>query len=97
MELLAHPFRVGSDGSIATVTDGTDAGNADAVARVCLTRVGELDLVPSFGIPDPTWDDVDVARVNACLSLFGPPVQVTVQSVSRTARVETVVLNVEAS
>lgn len=97
MQLLAHPFRVGPNGGIAAVTDGTDAANADAVVRVCLTRLGELDLVPSFGIPDPTWDDVDVARINACLSLFGPAVQVSAAAVTRTARTESVTLTVEAS
>jgi hypothetical protein len=94
MQLLAHPFRLLGDRA-ATVTDGSDAALADAVVRVVLTRPGDLELVPGYGIPDPVWADpaagavgaisasVDVARVNATLATFGPSATVTLASVTR--------------
>jgi len=88
VQLLAHPFRL-TGGRAATVTDGSDAALADAVVRIVLTRPGELELVPAYGIPDPVWEPsgaagaVDVARVNACLATFGPAATVTLASVTR--------------
>lgn len=88
MQLLAHPFRL-TGGRAATVTDGSDAALADAVARIVLTRPGELELVPAYGIPDPLWEPsasagaVDVARVNAVLATFGPSATVTLASLTR--------------
>ena len=108
MELLQHPFRL-TGGAAATATDGSDAALADAVVRLCLTRPGELELVPAYGIPDPVWADptageagavscsVDVARLNACLATFGPAATVTLAGVVTDARVQRVSLEVTAS
>jgi len=88
VQLLAHPFRL-TGGRAATVTDGSDAALADAVVRIVLTRPGELELVPAYGIEDPIWATtgpagaVDVARVNAALASFGPSATVTLASVTR--------------
>lgn len=72
MELLAHPFRVGDDGSAVTVTDGSPDHWAQVVAVTVLTRKGERPLVPLFGVADPAFADLDVAEVNANLATFGP-------------------------
>jgi hypothetical protein len=94
MQLLTHPFRI-VGGVAATAPDGSDAALADAVVRLCLTRPGELELVPAYGIPNPQWGDpaasdaasiassVDVARLNAALATFGPPATVALLAVTR--------------
>lgn len=114
MQLLAHPFRLAGGGRAATLTDGTDAALADAVVRVVLTRPGELELVPAYGVPDPTWGGptrggagagggdatasaVDVARVNACLSTFGPAATVALAEVTRDARTGTESVRLEVT
>ena len=50
MELLSHPFRLERNGSAATVTDGSDEANAEGIAILAMTRRGERDLVPEFGL-----------------------------------------------
>lgn len=92
MELISHPFRLERNGSIATVTDGSDEANAEGIAILALTRRGERDLVPEFGIADPTFDAVTLADLNAGLTDYGPAVEVTdvttTYPTDRTQRVE---------
>lgn len=92
MDVLSHPFRLDSTGSAATVADGTDEANAEAIAILCLTRRGERDLVPTFGTTDPLFGELDVAELNVALDDFGPAVTVTASTVTypsdRTERVE---------
>lgn len=77
MELLSHPFRLQRNGSVATVTDGTDEANAEGIAILAMTRKGERDLVPDFGLADPTFDGVTLADLNVGLIDYGPAVEVT--------------------
>jgi hypothetical protein len=92
MELLAHPLRL-SGSRFATVTDGTEAADCDAVARMVLTHRGEVELVPAFGISDLTFSGPEaglgITQLNACASMFGPPVTVSLDKVKRTDRTET--------
>jgi len=92
VELLAHPLRLAGS-RFVTVTDETEAADNDAVARMVLTRRGELELVPAYGISDLAFSgpqsDLGVAQLNACARTFGPPVTVTLDAVSRTERTET--------
>lgn len=92
MELLSHPFRLERNGSAATVTDGSDEANAEGIAILAMTRRGERDLVPEFGIADPTFDAVTIADLNTGLHDYGPTVEVTDVTISypndRTQRVE---------
>lgn len=92
MDLLSHPFRLEANGSVATVVDGTDEAAAEAIAVLCLTRKGERDLVPDYGVTDPVFDELSLAEVNVGLLDFGPPVIVTDVVVTypndRTERVE---------
>lgn len=91
MDLLAHPFRVGSNGAIVTVEDGTDEATAQGIAILILTRKGERDLVPDFGVTDPVYDRLSLAEVNVGLVDYGPPARVTLVETShpddRTERV----------
>lgn len=85
--ILSHPFRLGADGAAVTVEDGSDAANAEAVAVLLLTRLGERELVPEFGTPDPVFGEVTLADLNGTLDLFGPAV--TVESVVTTPITDT--------
>lgn len=80
-DVLSHPFRLDSTGAVATVTEGSDEANAEAIAVLLLTRKGERDLVPGFGIADPTYAELDVAELNVALDDYGPPVTVTATAV----------------
>ena len=83
VDLLAHPFRVGPDGAVVTVAEGSDDAIAQAIAVTALTRKGERPYVPDFGVTEPTFADLDVAELNAALDTFGPVgVSVDVQDVT---------------
>ena len=92
MDLLSHPFRLEANGAVATVEDGTDEANAEGIAILCLTRKGERDLVPDYGVTDPVFNELNLAEVNVGLTDFGPDVVVTNVTVTypndRTERVE---------
>lgn len=77
MDLLSFPPRLRPDGTFATVEDGSDDANREAIALLCLTRKGERPLVPDYGITDPVASELDVAELNAALETFGPPLLVT--------------------
>lgn len=77
MDLLSHPFRLEPNGSVATVEDGTEEAAAEGIAVLILTRKGERDLVPDFGLTDPTFDELSLAELNVSLADFGPAAVVT--------------------
>lgn len=77
MDLLSHPFRLEANGAVATVEDGTEEAYAEGLAVLLLTRKGERDLVPDFGVTDPVHDELSLAEVNVGLADFGPPIEVT--------------------
>ena len=77
MDLLSHPFRLEANGSVATVEDGTEEAAAEGIAILVLTRRGERELVPGFGMTDPTFDELSLAELNVGLAEYGPPVTVT--------------------
>lgn len=94
MDLISHPFRLELNGDVATVAEDSDEANAEGIAVLVLTRTGERDLVPAFGVPDPTFNGLTLADVNVGLIDYGPPVEVTDYSTAypddRTQRVELV-------
>lgn len=77
MELLSHPFRLEANGAVATVEDDTEEAYAEGIAVLALTRKGERDLVPDFGLTDPAFNELSLAELNVGLTDFGPPVEVT--------------------
>ncbi len=77
MDLLSHPFRLAGDGSVATVTDGSDDADAEAVAVLASTKRGERELAPDFGVTDPVFHELSLAELNAGLARFGPELEVT--------------------
>ena len=95
MQLIAHPFRL-QGGACVTVTQDADSGDVDAVARIALTVVGELPLVPTYGIPQAAFDEVSVAAINSTLALHGPQgVRVAAEVTGRTQRSERVTISIQ--
>lgn len=74
--ILSHPFRLGRTGEAVTVEQDTDPANAEQLAVLVLTRLGERTLVPSFGIPDPAFGELDRGALAAAVELHGPPVSI---------------------
>jgi hypothetical protein len=64
-------------GQAATVEEGSDQSNAELIAVLVLTRPGERELVPAFGVNDPTFDTLSIGDVIAGVDLFGPGVEIT--------------------
>ena len=83
MRLLSYPFRVTPAGDVATVEDGTEDAAAEAVAILCLTRKGERELVPDYGITDPVFRGINLSEVAAGLVDYGPA-GVTVDNITVT-------------
>ena len=77
VRLISHPFRLLPGGDVATVLEGTDEADAEQLAILVLTRKGERQLVPRFGVRDPAFSGLDLAEINAGLAQFGPPVSAT--------------------
>lgn len=77
VRLLSHPFRLGADGAVVTVEQGSDQAVAQEIGALIATIRGERQAVPAFGISDPVFSSVDLAEVTAGLALFGPLVDVT--------------------
>ena len=74
--IISHPFRVSRTGAVATVEQDSDDGLAEQIAVTALTRRGERELVPDFGIDDPTFAGFDAGDLLNALSVFGPPVSI---------------------
>lgn len=83
MRLLSYPFRLTLAGDVATVEDGTEDAAAEALAVLILTRKGERDLVPDFGISDPVAQGLNLAEVAVGVLDYGPA-GVTVEDVTVT-------------
>ena len=73
VDLISHPFRLATEGRVATVLDGSEQAQVEAIAVLALTRRGERRLVPDFGIADPAFGRLSVAELNTALLVFGPP------------------------
>lgn len=77
VSVWSFPFRVGGDGSIATVEEGSDPAIEEAIAVAMLTRPGERITVPTFGAIDPAFVGVEAGALQRHLDDFGPNVVVT--------------------
>lgn len=85
--MLAFPFRFLPNGRAAMVEDESDASDAQEIAFLLLTRVGERPLAPEYGSPDPTFntEGVSEADIAAAIAAFGPPVDVELVAERATA------------
>src|SRR5687768_12192059 len=73
--LLSYPLRLALDGSFATVEDGMDY-YGEELAMLVRTIVGERELVPEYGIQDPTFHTLSKIELMEKVALFGPPVEI---------------------
>lgn len=74
--ILSYPFRLQTNGEAATVEQGSDEANAEQLAVLVLTRIGERALVPSYGVEDPAFGALTLGDVVAGVAMFGPDVQI---------------------
>lgn len=74
--ILSHPFRLTADGRVALVEQASPTADAEQIAVLALTRLGERPLVPGFGMTDPTFAGFERTALAAGLALWGPPVQI---------------------
>ena len=77
VSVWSFPFRIGGDGSIATVEEGSDPAIEEAIAIAMLTRPGERITVPTFGAVDPAFVGVEAGALQRHLDDFGPNVVIT--------------------
>lgn len=77
VSVWSFPFRIGGDGSIATVEEGSDPAIEEAIAVAMLTRPGERVTVPTFGAIDPAFVGVEAGALQRHLDDFGPNVVIT--------------------
>jgi len=73
--LISYPFRIASSGSVATTEEGIDYF-AEELAMLVKTIPGERELVPEYGISDPTFSDFSQIELLEKISMFGPPVKI---------------------
>lgn len=76
MQILSFPMRIQANGRLATVEQNSDDHLAEELAIICLSRPGERELVPEFGIDDPAFDEIHPDQVRAQASIFEVPVDV---------------------
>lgn len=73
--ILSHPFRLHA-GRVATVEQDSDTADAEQIAVLALTRLGERPLVPGFGMTDPTFVGFDEGELRGGVAVYGPPVTI---------------------
>lgn len=74
---MSFPFRLDTTGAIATVEQNSDAWVEECIAIGMLTRPGERDQVPAFGVADPAFSVFQVSSLQRHLIDFGPEVTIT--------------------
>ncbi|AYD81532.1 baseplate protein [Arthrobacter phage KBurrousTX] len=78
---LSIPFRLNPDGTAATVGYGTDREVDEAIVALVLTHMGERQMNPAFGVPDPAFAGLDTGDIQVGLDQYGPA-GITIQSVT---------------
>lgn len=81
--VISFPFRLGSDGGIATVVQNSDAEIDEAIAVAVLVHPGERVQVPTFGCADPAFHGFEVGALQRHCTDFGPPVDIRTVDVRR--------------
>ena len=74
MELISHPFRLRPNGTVYTVDQNSGDADAQQVAMILLTKIGERQAVPGFGVTDYTFTVPDVNQIVGAISLYYPGV-----------------------
>lgn len=74
---MSFPFRLDPTGAVAAVEQGTDAYVEECIAVAMLTRTGERDQVPAFGVSDPAFELFQVSALQRHMNDFGPQIVIT--------------------
>lgn len=70
---MSYPFRLSANGTVQTVTQGSDEANTELIAVLLTTITGERVFYPTFGITDPVGGSgIDPSEVSAKVAQFGP-------------------------
>jgi hypothetical protein len=75
MQALSFPFRF-NRGRAATLDEYSEAYAAQRVASAASTRLGELSLLPRFGIEDPEFDEFDAGGLYFTCATYFPDIQI---------------------
>lgn len=73
---MTFPFTL-RDGVVATAPDDSDDYYAAELAHLVMTHEGEREIVPQYGISDPTFQAFDDIEFVGKVGIFGPPVNIT--------------------
>lgn len=77
-QLISFPMRIQSNGRIALVEQDSTNHIGEELAILVLSRPGERDLVPSFGIEDPAFEGgVSQEEISSQVAVFGIPAEIT--------------------
>ena len=80
--VISQPFRLDASGHVVTVAQGSAAGNAEEIAVLCSTVIGERPLAPGYGVTDPAFRGLVAGQIAAQVAAYGPRVSIRgVQSV----------------
>jgi hypothetical protein len=74
---MSFPFRLDVTGAVASVEQNSDAWVEECVAVATLTRPGEREQVPTFGVADPAFALFQVGSLQRHLLDFGPQITIT--------------------
>jgi hypothetical protein len=77
VQVLSVPFLLSPNGSPRTVLQGSEQHRVQQVAGLIQTRIGELPLALTFGIPDPAFTTVEPTEIIAAIDNFFPDIEVT--------------------
>jgi len=72
--VVSYPFRLASDGGVASVDQDAEQADLEEIATVILTVRGERALVPAFGIGDPAFVGLSAPEVVAAVTRWTPHV-----------------------
>jgi phage baseplate assembly protein W len=75
-QIFSFPFRLAANGTVATVTQGSDQANAEQIGVLLSTIQGERPMVPGFGLPDPTFVGIKAGVIAAQVAMWVPGVTV---------------------
>lgn len=75
---LKIPFAIGSDGSAATVKQDSEEEIVQSVAMLVGTRTGTRLMVPTYGIPDPTFGGLSPVTVQVAAGRWEKRARVSV-------------------
>lgn len=75
-DLISFPFRLAPTGHVVTRDEDDPAYYAELLGILVATKLGERDQVPTFGMSDPTFTQLDAQELANKVEIFGPPVRI---------------------